>query len=182
MACVKHFALYGAAEAGRDYNTVDMSRVTALNYYMRPYQAAVEAGVGSVMTSFNEFENIPATGHSWLLDDILRKRWGFSGFVVSDYTAIAEMVNHGVGNAEDVSVRALKAHVDMDMIADFYYNNLQKALDAGRISMADIDAACRRMLVAKYKLGLFHDPYRYLNEKRSKKEVSYRFFLRCGKM
>ncbi len=171
MACVKHFALYGAAEAGRDYNTVDMSRVTALNYYMRPYQAAVEAGVGSVMTSFNEFENIPATGHSWLLDDILRKRWGFSGFVVSDYTAIAEMVNHGVGNAEDVSVRALKAHVDMDMIADFYYNNLQKALDAGRISMADIDAACRRMLVAKYKLGLFHDPYRYLNEKRSKKEL-----------
>lgn len=171
MACVKHFALYGAAEAGRDYNTVDMSRVTALNYYMRPYQAAVEAGVGSVMTSFNEFENIPATGHSWLLDDILRKRWGFSGFVVSDYTAIAEMVNHGVGNAEDVSVRALKAHVDMDMIADFYHNNLQKALDAGRISMADIDAACRRMLVAKYKLGLFHDPYRYLNEKRSKKEL-----------
>lgn len=171
MACVKHFALYGAAEAGRDYNTVDMSRVTALNYYMRPYQAAVEAGVGSVMTSFNEFENIPATGHSWLLDDILRKRWGFSGFVVSDYTAIAEMVNHGIGNAEDVSVRALKAHVDMDMIADFYHNNLPHALESGRISMADIDAACRRILVAKYKLGLFHDPYRYLNEKRSKKEL-----------
>lgn len=171
MACVKHFALYGAAEAGRDYNTVDMSRVTALNYYMRPYQAAVEAGVGSVMTSFNEFENIPATGHSWLLGDILRKRWGFSGFVVSDYTAIAEMVNHGIGNAEDVSVRALKAHVDMDMIADFYHNNLPHALESGRISMADIDAACRRILVAKYKLGLFHDPYRYLNEKRSKKEL-----------
>lgn len=171
MACVKHFALYGAAEAGRDYNTVDMSRVTALNYYMRPYQAAVEAGVGSVMTSFNEFENIPATGHSWLLEDILRKRWGFSGFVVSDYTAIAEMVNHGIGNAEDVSVRALKAHVDMDMIADFYHNNLPHALESGRISMADIDAACRRILVAKYKLGLFHDPYRYLNEKRSKKEL-----------
>ncbi len=171
MACVKHFALYGAAEAGRDYNTVDMSRVTALNYYMRPYQAAVEAGVGSVMTSFNEFENLPATGHSWLLDDILRKRWGFSGFVVSDYTAIAEMVNHGIGNAEDVSVRALKAHVDMDMIADFYHNNLPHALESGRISMADIDAACRRILVAKYKLGLFHDPYRYLNEKRSKKEL-----------
>lgn len=171
MACVKHFALYGAAEAGRDYNTVDMSRVTALNYYMRPYQAAVEAGVGSVMTSFNEFENIPATGHSWLLDDILRKRWGFSGFVVSDYTAIAEMVNHGIGNAEDVSVRALKAHVDMDMIADFYHNNLPHALESGRISMADIDAACRRILIAKYKLGLFHDPYRYLNEKRSKKEL-----------
>lgn len=171
MACVKHFALYGAAEAGRDYNTVDMSRVTALNYYMRPYQAAVEAGVGSVMTSFNEFENIPATGHSWLLDDILRKRWGFSGFVVSDYTAIAEMVNHGIGNAEDVSVRALKAHVDMDMIADFYHNKLPHALESGRISMADIDAACRRILVAKYKLGLFHDPYRYLNEKRSKKEL-----------
>lgn len=171
MACVKHFALYGAAEAGRDYNTVDMSRVTALNYYMRPYQAAVEAGVGSVMTSFNEFENIPATGHSWLLDDILRKRWGFSGFIVSDYTAIAEMVNHGIGNAEDVSVRALKAHVDMDMIADFYHNNLPHALESGRISMADIDAACRRILVAKYKLGLFHDPYRYLNEKRSKKEL-----------
>ena len=158
MACVKHYALYGAAEAGRDYNTVDMSRVTAMNYYMRPYQAAVEAGVGSIMTSFNEFESIPATGNTWLLNDVLRKQWGFNGFVVSDFTAIAEMVNHGIGNSQEVGVKALKAGVDMDMIADCYHAVLKKSLEEGKITEAEIDSACRRILISKYQLGLFHDP------------------------
>lgn len=171
MSCVKHFALYGAAEAGRDYNPVDMSRVTAMNYYLRPYEAAVEAGVGSVMTSFNEFESIPATGHSWLLVDLLRKKWGFDGFVVSDYTAIQEMVNHGVGNREDVSVQALKAQVDMDMIADCYFDTIEAAVKEGKISEQEVDVSCRRILEAKYKLGLFHDPYRYCNPKRAEKEL-----------
>ena len=170
MACVKHYALYGAAEAGRDYNTVDMSRVTAMNYYMRPYQAAVEAGVGSIMTSFNEFESIPATGNTWLLNDVLRKQWGFNGFVVSDFTAIAEMVNHGIGNSQEVGVKALKAGVDMDMIADCYHAVLKKSLEEGKITEAKIDSACRRILIAKYQLGLFHDPYKYCNPKRAAKE------------
>ena len=170
MACVKHYALYGAAEAGRDYNTVDMSRVTAMNYYMRPYQAAVEAGVGSIMTSFNEFESIPATGNTWLLNDVLRKQWGFNGFVVSDFTAIAEMVNHGIGNRQEVGVKALKAGVDMDMIADCYHAVLKKSLEEGKITEAEIDSACRRILIAKYQLGLFHDPYKYCNPKRAAKE------------
>ena len=171
MACVKHFALYGASESGRDYNPVDMSRVTAMNYYMQPYKAAVDAGVGSVMTSFNEFESIPATGNSWLLRDILREQWGFKGFVVSDYTAIKEMVNHGVGNQDEVSLQAFKAGVDMDMIADFYNGSLKRLLTDGKISEKELDAACRRMLVAKYDLGLFHNPYRYCNPERGEKEL-----------
>ena len=169
-ACAKHFVGYGAAEGGRDYNTVDMSRVTAMNYYMRPYQAAVEAGVGSIMTSFNEFESIPATGNTWLLNDVLRKQWGFNGFVVSDFTAIAEMVNHGIGNSQEVGVKALKAGVDMDMIADCYHAVLKKSLEEGKITEAEIDSACRRILIAKYQLGLFHDPYKYCNPKRAAKE------------
>ena len=171
MACVKHFALYGAAEAGRDYNPADMSRVTAMNYYMNPYKAAVEAGVGSVMCSFNEFESIPASGNSWLLHEILRKYWGFDGFVVSDYLSISEMMNHGVGNSKDVTLQAFKAGVDMDMIADLYHSNLKDLMDSGRISPCEIDAACRRMLVAKYDLGLFHDPYKYCDTERGKKEL-----------
>ena len=171
MACVKHFALYGASESGRDYNPVDMSRVTAMNYYMQPYKAAVDAGVGSVMTSFNEFESVPATGNSWLLRDILREEWGFEGFVVSDYTAIKEMVSHGVGNQDEVSLQAFKAGVDMDMIADFYDGSLKRLLDEGKMSEKELDAACRRMLVAKYDLGLFHNPYRYCNPERGEKEL-----------
>lgn len=170
MACVKHFALYGASEAGRDYNTVDMSRVTAMNYYLRPFEAAVEAGVGSFMTSFNEFESVPATGHTWLLDDVLRKQWGFGGFVVSDYTAIAEMVNHGIGDLQTAAAQALKAGVDMDMIADCYTSTLKQSLADGKVTMADIDRACRYVLEAKYKLGLFDDPFRYCDKKRAEKE------------
>ena len=171
MACVKHFALYGAAESGRDYNPVDMSRVTAMNYYLEPYKASIEAGVGSVMTSFNEFESVPATGHSWLLKDILRDAWGFEGFVVSDYTAILEMVNHGVGDKEAVSLQALKCGVDMDMIADFYSSSLIGLYKSGKVTEAEIDNACRRILEAKFDLGLFHNPYQYCDEERGEKVI-----------
>lgn len=171
MACVKHFALYGAAESGRDYNPVDMSRVTAMNYYLEPYKASIEAGVGSVMTSFNEFENVPATGHSWLLKDILRDAWGFKGFVVSDYTAIQEMVNHGVGEKGAVSLQAFKCGVDMDMIADFYSSSLIGLYKSGKVTEAEIDNACRRILEAKFDLGLFHNPYQYCDEERGEKVI-----------
>jgi beta-glucosidase len=171
MACVKHFALYGAAEAGRDYNTVDMSRIVMYNEYLPPYKAAVDAGAGSVMTSFNIVDGIPATGNRWLLTDLLRDQWGFNGFVVTDYTAVNEMINHGIGDLQYVSAMALKAGTDMDMVGEGFLTTLKKSLDEGKINMKDIDIACRRILEAKYKLGLFDDPYRYMNEERSKTEV-----------
>jgi len=171
MACVKHFALYGAAEAGRDYNTVDMSKVTMYNDYLPPYKAAVDAGTGSVMTSFNLIDGIPSSGNHWLLTELLRNQWGFKGFVVTDYTAINEMINHGMGDLQTVSALALKAGTDMDMIGEGFLTTLKKSLDEGKIAIEDIDIACRRVLEAKYKLGLFDDPYRYLNEVRSKRDV-----------
>ena len=171
MACVKHFALYGAPEAGRDYNTVDMSHVRMFNEYFPPYKAGVDAGAGSYMTSFNVIDYIPATGNRWLMTEVLRDRWGFDGFVVTDYTAISEMIHHGMGDLQTVSALALKAGTDMDMVADGFLGTLEKSLSEGKVTMADIDKACRRILEAKYKLGLFDDPYRYLDAKRAKKEV-----------
>jgi len=171
MACVKHFALYGAAEAGRDYNTVDMSKVTMYNDYLPPYKAAVDAGAGSVMTSFNVIDGIPSTGNHWLLTELLRNQWGFKGFVVTDYTAINEMINHGMGDLQTVSALALKAGTDMDMVGEGFLTTLKKSLDQGKISIKDIDLACRRVLEAKYKLGLFTDPYRYMNPERVKTDV-----------
>jgi len=171
MACVKHFALYGAAEAGREYNTVDMSRLKMYEYYLPPYKAAVEAGAGSVMSSFNEIDGVPATGNKWLLTDLLRKQWGFKGFVVSDYTSLSEMINHGVGDLPGVSALALKAGLDMDMVAEGFLHTLKKSLQEGRVSMADIDQACLRVLEAKYKLGLFDNPYKYIDETRPAKEI-----------
>lgn len=171
MACVKHFALYGGAEAGRDYNTVDMSRWRMFNYYFPPYKAAAEAGAGSFMTSFNVVDGIPATGNRWLLTDVLRRMWGFKGFVVTDYTAIAEMTAHGMGDLQQVSAMALNAGTDMDMVADGFVGTLAQSLREGKVSMENIDAACRRILEAKYKLGLFSDPYRYLDPKRAKTEI-----------
>jgi beta-glucosidase len=168
MACVKHFALYGAAEAGRDYNTVDMSKVAMYNYYLPPYKAAIDAGAGSAMTSFNVIDGVPASANHWLLTELLRDQWGFKGFVVTDYTAINEMVNHGMGNLQEVSALALKAGVDMDMVGEGFLTTLKKSLDEGKITLKDIDTACRRVLEAKYKLGLFTDPYRYMNPARSK--------------
>ena len=171
MACVKHFALYGAPEAGRDYNTVDMSHVRMFNEYFPPYQAGAEAGAGSFMTSFNVIDYIPATGNHWLMTEVLRDRWGFDGFVVTDYTAISEMTNHGMGDLQTVSALALKAGTDMDMVADGFLGTLEQSLNEGKVTMADIDKACRRILEAKYKLGLFDDPYRYLDVKRAKKDI-----------
>lgn len=171
MACVKHFALYGGAEAGRDYNTVDMSRLTMYNDYLPPYKAAVEAGAGSAMTSFNVVDGIPASGNHWLLTELLRDQWGFKGFVVTDYTAINEMINHGMGNLQTMSAMALKAGTDMDMVGEGFLTTLKKSLAEGRVTMNDIDLACKRVLEAKFKLGLFDDPYRYMNEERAKNEV-----------
>ena len=171
LSCLKHFALYGASEAGRDYNTVDMSRIKMFNEYFPPYKAAVEAGCATVMSSFNLVEAIPATGNRWLLTDLLRDQWGFNGFVVSDYNSIGEMTNHGLGDTQTVSALALHAGLDMDMMTNGYITTLKKSLEEGRVSQADIDQACRRVLEAKYKLGLFEDPYRYLDADRAKKNT-----------
>jgi len=171
MACVKHFALYGAAEAGRDYNTVDMSNITMYNDYLPPYKAAIDAGAGSAMTSFNVVDAIPATGNYWLLTELLRNQWGFKGFVVTDYTAINEMINHGMGDLQTVSSLALKAGTDMDMVGEGFLTTLKKSLDEGTVTLNNIDQACRRVLEAKYKLGLFDDPYRYMNEERAKTDI-----------
>jgi beta-glucosidase len=171
MACVKHFALYGAAEGGRDYNTTDMSNTRMFNEYFPPYKAAVDAGVGSLMASFNDVNGIPATANKWLMTDVLRNRWGFSGFVVSDYTGVNEMVAHGLGDLQTVSALALKAGVDMDMVGEGFLTTLKQSLQQGRVTMAEIDAACRRVLEAKYKLGLFNNPYKYCDEKRAATDI-----------
>ena len=171
MACLKHYALYGAAEAGRDYNTVDMSRVRMYNQYFPPYKAAVEEGVASVMTSFNIVDGIPATANKWLIDDVLRKQWGFDKFVVTDYASIFEMQAHGAGDLQTASVRALKAGTDMDMCAHGYIETLKKSLEEGKVTMAEIDNAVRRILEAKYLLGLFDDPYKFCDKKRRAKDV-----------
>lgn len=171
MACVKHFALYGAPEAGRDYNTVDMSHQRMFNDYMLPYQAAVEAGVGSAMASFNEVDGVPATGNKWLMTDVLRKQWGFDGFVVTDYTGIAEMIEHGMGDLQTVAALALNAGVDMDMVSDAFTETLKKSVEEGKVDVKTIDQACRRMLEAKFKLGLFTDPYKYCDVKRPQQDI-----------
>ena len=171
MACVKHYALYGAAEAGRDYNTVDMSHQRMYNEYFEPYKAAVDAGVGSVMASFNEVDGVPATANKWLLTDVLRKQWGFKGFVVTDYTGINEMIDHGIGDLQTVSARALRAGIDMDMVGEGLLLTLEKSLKEGKVTLAEIDAACRRILEAKYKLGLFTDPYKYCDVQRAATDV-----------
>lgn len=171
MACVKHFALYGAPEAGRDYNTVDMSHIRMYNEYFPPYKAAIDAGAGSVMASFNEVDGIPATGSHWLMTEVLRNQWGFDGFVVTDYTGIYEMIAHGVGDFEQVSTQALKAGIDMDMVSEAFITNTKNALEKGQIKMKDIDNACRRILEAKYRLGLFEDPYKFCRAEEAAKEV-----------
>jgi beta-glucosidase len=171
MACVKHYALYGAAEAGRDYNTTDMSYVRMFNEYLPPYKAAVDAGAGSIMASFNDVNGIPATANKFLQTDVLRKRWGFKGFDVTDYTGIPEMTAHGLGDLQTVSALALKAGIDMDMVSEGFLTTLKKSLQEGKVTQAQIDQACRRVLEAKYKLGLFANPYKYCDEKRAATEI-----------
>lgn len=171
MACMKHFALYGASEAGRDYNTVDMSRYRMYNEYFPPYKAAVDAGTGSVMSSFNLVDGIPATENRWLLDNVLRRQWDFDGFVVTDYGSIGEVAVHGLEKLPEASARALKAGTDMDMCSFGFIGTLKKRVAEGKVSMEDIDRAVRRVLEAKYKLGLFDNPYKYNDVKREKTEV-----------
>ncbi|WP_294349111.1 beta-glucosidase BglX [Sphingobacterium sp.] len=168
MACVKHFALYGAAEGGRDYNSTDMSLHRMYNEYLPPYKAAIDAGAGSIMTSFNDINGVPASANKWLMTDVLRQQWGFKGLVVTDYTAVNELTAHGLGDLQQVSALSLNAGVDMDMVGEGFLTTLKKSLDAGKVKIADIDRACRYVLEAKYKLGLFDDPYRYCDEKRAK--------------
>lgn len=171
LSCVKHFALYGAAEAGRDYNTTDMSRYRMYNEYFPPYKGAIDAGAGSVMASFNEVDGIPATGNRWLMTNVLRNQWGFKGFVVTDYTGIGEMTSHGIGDTPAVTRTALNAGIDMDMVSEAFLTTLMKSVKERKVTVAQIDAACRRILEAKYKLGLFENPYRYCDENRAKTEV-----------
>ena len=171
LACVKHFALYGAGESGRDYNTVDMSHVRMFNEYFPPYKAAVDAGVASVMASFNEVDGVPATGNRWLQTEVLRNQWKFKGFVVTDYTGINEMVDHGMGDLQQVSALALKAGVDMDMVGEGFLTTLKKSLAEGKVTQAEIDMAAKRVLEAKYDLGLFDNPYKHGDAKLAAKEV-----------
>jgi len=171
MACVKHFALYGGAEAGREYNTVDMSLIKMYQDYLPPYKAAVDAGAGSFMSSFNTINGIPATANQWLLTNLLRRQWGFKGFVVSDYTAVSELTNHGLGDLQTVSALALKAGLDMDMVSEGFLTTLKTSLKQGKVTQQEIDLACRRVLEAKYKLGLFANPYKSIDPEREKKDV-----------
>jgi len=171
LACVKHYALYGAAEAGRDYNTTDMSKVRMYNEYLPPYKAAVDAGAASIMASFNEVDGIPATGSKWLMTEVLRNQWGFKGFVVTDYTGIPEMIAHGMGDLQTVSALALNAGVDMDMVGEGFLGTLKKSLTEKKVSIEQINRACRLILQAKYKLGLFENPYKFCNAKRAETEV-----------
>jgi len=171
MACVKHFALYGAAEAGRDYNTTDMSLDRMYNEYLPPYKAALDAGAGSIMTSFNDINGVPATANKWLMTDLLRRQWGFKGMVVTDYTAVNELIDHGLGDLQTVSALSLNAGVDMDMVGEGFLTTLKKSVQQGKVKQQRIDDACRLVLEAKYKLGLFDDPFRYCNEERAKTEI-----------
>ncbi|RQO67356.1 beta-glucosidase BglX [Pedobacter sp. KBW06] len=171
MACVKHFALYGAAESGRDYNTTDMSLHRMYNEYLPPYKAAVDAGAGSVMTSFNDINGVPATANKWLMTDLLRKQWGFDGFVVTDYTAVNELIDHGLGDLQAVSALSINAGVEMDMVGEGFLTTLKKSVQEGKVKEQQITNACRLVLEAKYKLGLFDDPFRYCSEERAKNEI-----------
>ena len=161
MSCVKHFALYGASEGGRDYNTVDMSRQRMFNEYLPPYEAAVRSGAASVRTSFNLGDGIPAAANKWLMVDVLRRRWGFDGLLVTDYDVISEMAVHGYAPKAEASVKALEAGTDMDMVSSGFIGTLRRSLESKAVTIDMIDDACRRVLEAKYRLGLFADPYKY---------------------
>lgn len=168
MACIKHFGMYGAAEAGRDYNTTDMSRLTMYQNYLPPYKAAVAAGAGSIMTSFNEIDGIPATANKWLITDVLKKQWGFKGFVVTDFASIQELTTHGISKDNKQSAElALNAGTDMDMGSESFVGYLKQSVKEGKVTMATIDIACRRVLEAKYKLGLFTNPYRNFDQDKA---------------
>lgn len=182
MACVKHFALYGAAEAGRDYNTVDMSTQRMFEEYLPPYKAALDAGVGSVMSSFNEINGVPATANKWLLTDLLRKHWSFEGLTVSDANSVAELIAHGMAKDRyEAADLALNAGLDMDMSSQSYLRNLEPLLKDKAVTIAKVDTACRRVLEAKYKLGLFKDPFHYINKKRAEETLMKKEYLNASR-
>jgi beta-glucosidase len=172
MACVKHFAAYGAPQAGRDYHTVDMSERSLYEWYLPPYKAAVDAGAGSLMTSFNEIAGVPSSSSRWLLTDLLRTDWGFNGFVVSDWSSIPELITHGVASdSADAARLAINAGLDLDMEGRVYQNYMKDLVPSGKVSEETINHSVRRILEAKYKLGLFEDPYRYCNKEREANEI-----------
>lgn len=170
-ACVKHFALYGASEAGRDYNTVDMSRINMFNYYLKPYQDAVDAGVVSVMAAFNVVDGVPSHGNKWLLTNVLRDRWNFKGFTVADYGGISEMMSHGLGDYQTVSALALNAGLDMDMVSEGFLKTLKQSLTEGKVTEEQINRACAYILTVKFELGLMDNPYKFCDTKRAKKDI-----------
>jgi len=172
LACVKHVAAYGAPIAGRDYNPVDLSKRTLYETYLPPYQAAVEAGVETAMTAFNEINGIPCTSNYWLWEELMRKEWGFDGFVVTDYTAILELIKHGVAkDIYEASILAINAGIDEDMVTQGFINHLKEAVENGDVSEERINKSVYRILNAKFKLGLFDDPYRYCDTVREKEMV-----------
>lgn len=171
MACVKHFALYGAVVAGREYNSVDMSLQQMYEYYLPPYKAAVDAGAGSIMTSFNDLNGLPSSANKWLLTDLLRKEWGFKGFTVSDYSGVGELMTHGLGDEKTISALAINAGTNMEMVGEHYLHTLKDLINEGKVSEQTVDGACRLILEAKYKLGLFRNPYLFINAERPAKDV-----------
>ncbi|MGO4818529.1 beta-glucosidase BglX [Flavobacterium sp. W22_SRS_FP1] len=173
MACVKHFAAYGAAIGGRDYNSVDMSERMLWETYLPPFKSALDAGAATIMNSFNDLNGVPATGNKYLLRDILKGKWDFQGFVVSDWGSIGEMVAHGyVKDSKEAAFAAITAGTDMDMESNAYRHNLAQLVKENQISIELIDDAVKRIMRKKFELGLFDDPYKYSNAKREQKEIN----------
>lgn len=181
LACVKHFAAYGAPVAGRDYNSVDMSERQLREFYLPPYKAAIDEGCQTIMASFNDINGVPATSNQWLLTDLLRKEWGFKGMIVTDYTGIYELLNHGTAkDSADAGAQSIRAGVDMDMQSNIFMNYSKSNLKKGAISEKEIDRACRKVLEMKYKLGLFDDPYRYCDTLRAKSTLKHPIFFKAS--
>lgn len=182
LACAKHFAAYGASEAGRDYNTVDVSERTLYEIYFPPFHAAEKAGVATFMTAFNEIGGVPATANRFLYTDVLRKQWGFKGFVVTDYTALNELVPHGIAaNEEEAAEKAVNAGIDMDMNGSVFIQNLPELVREGKVKESEINRAVRPILEMKFLLGLFDDPYRYLDTTREKNTIMRPEFLQVAR-
>jgi beta-glucosidase len=182
LACAKHFVGYGAAQAGRDYHTVSMGDNELRNVYMPPFKAAIDSGVETFMTAFNELNGIPATANEYIFKDILRDEWGFNGFVVTDYTAINELVNHGYAeNEKHAAELAINSGIDMDMMSGAYRRFLKELIIEGKVDETLVNEACRKILLAKFKLGLFDDPYKYSNEQREKEIIYHPEFLESAR-
>ncbi|MDZ3832806.1 MAG: beta-glucosidase BglX [Sphingopyxis sp.] len=182
LATAKHFAAYGAAQAGRDYHTVDISERTLRDIYLPPFKAAADAGAATFMTAFNEYDGVPASGSHYLLTDVLRNKWGFKGFVVTDYTSINEMVAHGYSkDLKQAGEQSINAGVDMDLQGAVFMENLAQSVAEGKVDMARVDAAVKVILEMKYRLGLFEDPYRYSDEAREKATVYRADFLESAR-